>query len=72
VIALDALNRPALEARLETICQKGCRLVWDDIARLERGESLPETHALTDDERRWLLDELRTIMAVYSGRCSVD
>jgi len=69
---LDALNRPTLEARLETICQKGCRLVWDDIARLERGEPLAETHDLTDDERRWLLEELRAIMAVYSGRCSVD
>lgn len=69
---LDALHRPVIESRLETICQKGCRAVWQDIARLERGEPLPETHDLSDEEHGWLLDELRTIMAVYSGRCSVD
>jgi hypothetical protein len=61
-----------IEARLEAICQKGCREVWQDIARLERGEPLPETHDLSVEERRWLLDELNAIMAVYSGRCTID
>lgn len=63
---------PLLEARLETLCEKGCRHVWGDIAVLERGESLPETRDLTPPEVRWLLAELKQVMAVYGARCSAD
>jgi hypothetical protein len=61
-----------LEARLEALCQKGCRHVWGDIAALERGESLPETRDLTAAEVLWLLAELKQVMAVYGARCSAD
>ncbi len=69
---LVSLQLPRLESRLESICQKGCRLVWKDIARLERGEDLPETRGLSPTERGWLLMELKAVMAVYGERCSVD
>ncbi|MGB5833234.1 MAG: hypothetical protein WBG92_14740 [Thiohalocapsa sp.] len=65
-------QKPILEARLEAICEKGCRLVWDDIAILERGQELAETEDLDAAERAWLLAELKTVMAVYGGRCSLD
>ena len=68
---MASLQKPILEARLESICEKGCRRVWDDIATLERGEELPETQDLGATERSWLLNELKTVMAVYGGRCSV-
>ncbi|HSQ08625.1 MAG TPA: hypothetical protein VLM84_13185 [Chromatiaceae bacterium] len=61
---------PLLEARLEAMCQKGCRLVWGDIAALERGDPLPETHDLTPAEVQWLLAELKQVMAVYGARCT--
>lgn len=61
-----------VEARLEALCEKGCRHVWNDIDALERGEELNETHGLSDEERRWLLAELKQIMSVYQGRCAVD
>jgi hypothetical protein len=61
---------PLLEARLETLCQKGCRQVWGDIAALERGDPLPQTQDLTPGEVRWLLAELKQVMAVYGDRCS--
>ena len=61
---------PLLEARLEALCQKGCRQVWGDIAALERGDPLPETRDLTLGEVRWLLAELKQVMAVYGARCS--
>jgi hypothetical protein len=61
---------PLLEARLEALCQKGCRQVWGYIAALERGALLPETHDLTPGEVRWLLAELKQVMAVYGARCS--
>ena len=61
---------PLLEARLEAMCQKGCRLVWGDIAALERGDPLPETRDLTAVEVRWLLAELKQVMSVYGARCT--
>lgn len=63
---------PRIEARLESMCEKGCRRVWGDIAALERGESLPETQDLNPGEIRWLLAELKQVMAVYGARCSAD
>jgi hypothetical protein len=62
----------ALDAAIEAICQKGCRQVNQDIARLERGETLPEQRALTAAEGARLLDELRAIMAVYRERRAAD
>jgi hypothetical protein len=59
-----------LEARLEAMCEKGCRHVWRDIDALERGEDLPETRDLSAEECRWLLGELKQVMAVYADRCS--
>ena len=68
---MAALLKPVLEARLERICEKGCRLVWDDIAVLERGGDLAETVDLDGRERALLLAELKAVMAVYGGRCSL-
>lgn len=70
--AVQSAEKYRLEARLEAVCEKGCRHVWHDIDALERGEDLRETKDLTDEERRWLLAELKQIMAVYGDRCSVD
>ena len=63
---------PLIEARLESLCEKGCRRVWADIAALERGECLPETRDLTPAEVCWLLAELKQVMSVYGARCSAD
>jgi len=65
---LAVLQEPLLEARLERICEKGCRQVWDDIAVLEGGGELAETADLNGRERAWLLAELKSVMAVYGGR----
>jgi hypothetical protein len=69
---LAALQKPILDCRIESICQKGCRGVWDDIATLEHGDDLPETEDLNAHERAWVLAELKAIMAVYGARCRVD
>jgi hypothetical protein len=69
---LAAVAKPRLDARLESICEKGCRLVWADIDTLERGGELPETEDLTPAERAWLLAELKAVMSVYGERCSVE
>lgn len=67
---LNSFDKFRLEARLEALCEKGCRYVWHDIDALERGEDLPETRDLNKEERSLLLRELRQIMAVYADRCS--
>jgi hypothetical protein len=70
--SVESFEKVRLEARLESLCEKGCRYVWKDIDALERGEELKETRDLSPAERRWLLAELKLIMSVYSERCSVD
>jgi hypothetical protein len=69
---LAAQQQPLLEVRVETICERGCRRVWDAIGTLEQGRDLPETADLSSAERAWVLTELKTVMAVYGERCRVD
>lgn len=61
------INR--IDECVETLCQKGCSQVWGDIDVLEKGGSLPETDGLSERERHRVLKELKTVMAVYKGRC---
>jgi hypothetical protein len=63
---------PRVEARVESICQKGCRRVREDIAALRRGEPIPECLGLSPDECMSLLAELEQIMAVYGDTCRID
>ena len=58
-----------VEACLETLCLRGCRSVLRDIERLERGEVFAEVESLDAADRRLLLAEMRSIMAVYEGEC---
>ncbi len=54
---------------VETLCNKGCKAVRDDIAALESGQGLPETRELRAEEVRAVLAELKSIMAVYGDVC---
>lgn len=56
---------------IEKLCQKGCSQVWGDIDTLENGDSLAETDGLSKRERLRVLRELKTVMAVYRGRCNI-
>ena len=71
---MDANHRGGVpgpvEACVEALCQKGCRSVHETIARLERGAVLPETLGLAQAERWVVLEELRSIMAVYGDTCT--
>ena len=72
---MDANNRAGgafdpVEACVEALCLKGCRSVYETIARLECGETLSETLGLSHAECRLVLAELKAIMAVY-GETSV-
>lgn len=67
---LGRFDKCRLEARLEALCEKGCRRVGQDIDALERGEVLLETRGLSAAECRSLLLQLKQVMAVYADRCS--
>ncbi len=69
--AVDPSLITAVEASIERICDMGCRVVWQNIAALERDECPPEVQGLSGTERAMVLSELKTIMAVYGDRyCS--
>ena len=65
---------PRVDACVEKLCLKGCKVVWEDIRLLEEGSALPETDGLLETERLAVLHELKHIMSVYSyaGSCEID
>lgn len=66
------MSRNPVDRCIELLCLKGCKAIWGDIEALEEGARLPETESLTAGERRLVLQELKSIMSVYSGSCEPD
>lgn len=64
------MSHRSVEQCVENLCQKGCRAVWSDIDALESGKHLPEVTGLSTGEIREVIDELKTVMAVYEGTCA--
>jgi hypothetical protein len=62
------LFAPHLQDCLDRICADGCQAVRACIRQLEKGETPVSTAALSVEERRLLLVELKSIMAVYDAR----
>ena len=56
---------------VEALCQKGCSAVWGHIEALESGQLIPEADGLSTPEIRAVIRELKSIMSVYKGTCSV-
>jgi len=65
------MRRQLIEECIEILCNKGCRSVRKDIAALEHGQVLPEAWQLDAEERRMVLRELKSIMAVYGDSCKI-
>lgn len=60
-----AFDRPDEQRALEAICDRGCRYANRCIEALAEGRPVPEAEALSPTQKTALLDELRSIMAVY-------
>lgn len=56
---------PKLNQRIEAVCQAGCEAVRASIKTLESGHQVALTEDLSREEREQILQELKTIMAVY-------
>jgi len=50
---------------VESLCRRGCAAVREIIIELEAGRPVAETEALSVEQRRRVLAELKAIMAVY-------
>lgn len=57
---------------MEILCLKGCQALWADIDLMERGKVLPELQSLDAQQQKQVLMEIKSIMAVYQGSCSLD
>lgn len=64
------MNREKIDRCVETLSLRGCTKVCEVIRLLEEGTPLPETTELTEDEREAVLNELKSVMAVYAERKS--
>ena len=60
-----------VEQCVEVLCEKGCSSVREDIEKLEAGVDLPETQELSREELSKVVEELKSIMAVYGDSCRV-
>lgn len=56
---------------LEQICEQGCCSVNLVIQQLEQGQVLEGIQHLNTKQRQQLLQELKSIMAVYGDSCEV-
>ena len=50
---------------IEILCNQGCGSVRKVISAMEVGQQPPETESLNNDERLVVLNELRSIIAIY-------
>lgn len=64
------MNREKIDRCVETLSLRGCAKVCEVIRLLEEGTPLSETTELTEDEREAVLNELKSVMAVYAERKS--
>jgi len=60
-----------LDAVIETICARGCKAVYQVMAQLQAGQTVPELAHLPRCDCNRVLVELDSIMAVYAENGSV-
>ena len=53
---------------VDSVCEKGCTAVNSAIQMLEKDSPVPEADTLNDEEKQRLLQELKSIMAVYEDQ----
>jgi hypothetical protein len=64
-------NDKQIDFCLEQICEQGCRSVNQVILQLEQGQSIDMTQHLNRAQKNRLLQELKSIMAVYAEKGGV-
>jgi hypothetical protein len=62
------LDNEKLQHIIEHICAAGCERVYEVIANMESQQNIEETAQLNTQESEIVLQELKTIMAVYEQK----
>ena len=62
------MDQSKISRCVDILCEKGCTEVLSLIQRLELGTPVAETSDLDEEERQCLLQELKSIMAVYERK----
>lgn len=65
------MKQNPVDQAVEMLCLKGCKALWADIAFMENGGVPPELENLDHAQRERVLAEIKSIMAVYEGSCSL-
>ena len=63
----ELIDMTYLDEVLEDIAQSGCLEVNQIITQLDAGNVPPPLDSLKEDERQYIHDELKSVMAVYEG-----
>ena len=59
------MDHNKLTSYLEILCQSGCHSVNATIEAMENNQPISIINELTPDERQIILQELKSVMAVY-------
>ena len=62
------MDHAKVNQHVEIACEKGCTEVNAMIEKLETGIPVPEATMLNEEEQKSLLQELKSIMAVYENK----
>ena len=62
------MNIQKISQAVDQICQNGCNNVNDIIETLSSGKKIEITNNFSDAETNELLNELKSIMAVYDNK----
>ncbi|TCV85894.1 hypothetical protein EDC63_108102 [Sulfurirhabdus autotrophica] len=62
------MDQARINQCIEIACEKGCTEVNAIIEKLETGLPVPEASMLNEAEQEVLLQELKSIMAVYESK----
>ena len=67
------MSQSRIEDTVEIICQRGCRYVNKLLADPAQQQACSDLDCLDDRERGQVLEELRSVMAVYqiTGSCDI-
>jgi len=62
------MDKDKVSRCLDSVCEKGCTAVNSAIQMLETDTPVPEADTLNVEEKQCLLQELKSIMAVYEDK----
>lgn len=67
----SVVNHLKIEQCVESLCQSGCAAVRATITAIEAGAEISQISGMSDEEKLYVLEELKAIMSVYDRPCAL-